>query len=124
MDIQKHLQPFFADITKLRQKQLSQKFHLVAPVLFNLLVSASKEVAIHVFALQVAAVIADNNTIWVDHRHNPELILLSQSVCKLLSRAEVVNKSVDYETAVSFPWMLSTNHKNDFPWHDLFRLKV
>ena len=57
-----------------------EELHLRQPHLQALRVVVGEEMAVHVSALCIAAVVTCDNSVWIDDRHHPELVLVAQLV--------------------------------------------
>ena len=69
--------------------------------------------SVHVPALCVAAVITCDDSVWIDDRHHPKLILLSQFVGLCVLRDEEIQKAMDDEGGMGLARVLTAYYAND-----------
>jgi hypothetical protein len=77
------------------------------------LIVVGKVVAVHVAALQIAAVVTSHHAVWIDHRDHPSVKTFSELLHEQVLSQQLVHKAVDYEAAVSFARVLAANHQDN-----------
>lgn len=116
MDIQKHLEATNLSFRELLFKFVSQQFNLISSVIPAFSIIISKEMAVHIFALQIRSVIASDNPIRVNHRQNPNLINFSEFIWQYIFRHKVVHKPMNYKATMCFTRVLSSNNNYNWLW--------
>lgn len=68
---------------------------------------------IHVLALRVTAIVANDNTIRIDNRGDPELKHLTHLMADDFTRDKEINEAMHDERSVGLTAMLSANDNDD-----------
>ena len=113
MDVQKHAKHIFTGRNALLHEAADQ-LNLREAYLQSFWVIVGEEVAIHVLALSIAAVVSNDHTVWVNDRCYPELKQVSHLVTDDLARDEEVNEAMDDKGRVSLATVLPANDENDW----------
>ena len=113
VDVEKHAQHVFTRRYVLFHEAADQ-LDLREAYLQSFWVIVGEKVAIHVLALGIAAVVPDDNAVWVHDRCNPELKQVSHLVTDDLARDEEVNEAMDDKGRVSLATVLPANDENDW----------
>jgi hypothetical protein len=61
---------------------------------------------------QISTVVSCDNAIRVDHRHDLDLVVLTQILALFIFGQKEIDESFTHEGARSLPWMLSSNDQN------------
>ena len=69
--------------------------------------------SIHVFALRIAAVVTNNDTVWIYDGCDPKLEHFTHLVADDLSRDQEIYETVQDEACMCFTAVLTSNYEDD-----------
>lgn len=77
-------------------------------------------------ARQAASIVADDNTVGVEHRHNFENVSITKYHGSVIVANKILDESLHDEWAVALTWMHPTSENNAFPlcYMILWALKI
>lgn len=84
-----------------------RSFHHQLDVIINgvKLAGRSDPLAIHISTHQTTSIVANNNTVWVQHRHNFEYKLISQHLSVIFVAYQEINHATHQVRGVRLAWV-------------------